>query len=71
MDPEIFYRKLYDQPLVARWNNREFTSFHPHGDPPEWSPPATNGVTDPAQYTLDVHHGTGKALPCALRQYIQ
>jgi hypothetical protein len=67
--PELFYRKLWDAAMLARWNGCLLTSQHPHGEPAEWSSPRQNGVMNVNQYPLVTDHGHGLALPCARDKY--
>ncbi len=36
MEPTLFFRKLWDQGMIDRWDACQLTSQHPHGEPPEW-----------------------------------
>lgn len=67
--PELFFRKLWDAGMIARWNACQLTSQHPHGEPGEWSGPRQNGVVNVNQYPLVTHFGRGLALPCARDKY--
>jgi hypothetical protein len=69
VSPRIYYRKLYSPDLVKRWESREFTSVHNHGEPPEWSNHRllVNATLD--DYPLSTHYGKGMALPSARDKY--
>ena len=43
---ELFFRKLWDAAMLARWKDCQLTSQHPHGEPDEWSGPRLQGITD-------------------------
>jgi hypothetical protein len=67
--PKLFFRKLWDAGMLARWNACQLTSQHPHGEPAEWSGPRQNGAVNVNHYPLVTHFGRGLALPCARDRY--
>lgn len=71
MEPKVYFRKLWHPVMVARWKAGQLTSYHLHGEPPEWIPLRQQGNTNAAQYPLLTHYGRGMALPSAVEKYIQ
>jgi hypothetical protein len=68
MIPQVFFRKLFSPQHHERWQNRQFTSFTPHGPPFGWHESAAAGSTNPADYPLDT--AAGVSLPAARDLYI-
>ena len=68
MIPQVFFRKLFSPQHHERWQNRQFTSFTPHGPPFDWQEIAAAGSTNPADYPLET--ASGVSLPAARDLYI-
>jgi hypothetical protein len=66
---KVYYRKLYEQPMIVRWNAHQFTSFHKHGEPPLWALLRANSADQRDQYTLNAFPGIGLSLPSARDLY--
>jgi hypothetical protein len=70
MTPKIFYRKLYEQHMIDRWLAGSFTSFHHHGEIPEWAARKANGKKKSSDFPLRVWNGRGISLPSAREFYV-
>ena len=71
MTRPIYYRKLYQCEMIERWKAGLYTSFHRHGEPPEWILPKDRKSVVEEDYPLGTFAGKGRSHPSARKKYIE